>query len=106
MLLHNEIKKGGLYAWDPKVTEPQIGCNLFTIIERCGDRIIFESIDGKIIETVGSHCLIPAERALQRLRVLNGMEPPKEGSHERRSYDRELKYLTQFKNALDEYIGK
>ena len=105
MLLHNEIKKGGLYAWDLKVTEPELGCNLFTIIKVENDRITYESIDGKMMETVGSHCFVPAERALQRLKVLNEIEPPKEGSHERWKYDRELMYLAQFKKSFDEYIG-
>jgi hypothetical protein len=62
MLLESEIKIGGLYSWDLNVTDPDLGCNLFTIIDKKHDGlIVVESLDGHVVRTNGTHCMVPAK---------------------------------------------
>lgn len=100
----NEINVGGLYAWDTKVTEPTLGCNLFTILEDSHSdygRLLVESLDGCITFSCGEHCLVIAEKAMKRLNVLEALDVPEDDSCAKWSYDRELKYLRLFKSAYD-----
>ena len=107
MLMDNEIKVGELYAWDSVgfCSDPDNGCNLWTIRDASGDLLVAESLDGCVITRFGSHCLIPAERSLKRLEILRGMKKPEEKSHELWKYERELKNLTAFETAYNAYVN-
>lgn len=110
MLLEHEICVGDLYAWDySTVTHPMPGCNLFKILEDTKSdfsRLIVESVDGCLVFDCGPHCLTTVKRSLERLNVLNSIEPPEENTHERWVYDQEVKNLSKFKDAYDKHLLK
>lgn len=117
MLLKNEIKIGEIYAWDTSVTEPKAGCNVFKLMEieehtdydmgssECCKytTLILKSLDGKSVVSCGSHCLIPAWRALERLDVLRKAKPYSDNFHEY-SYEKELYFLEQFESSFKRII--
>lgn len=105
MLMKHEIIVGNLYAWDGAglCIEPDSGCNLWTIRDADDKLLVAESLDGCVVQTIGSHCLTPAQRALKRLEILRGMEKPTEKSHERWKFDMELKNLSAFEAAYNAY---
>jgi len=110
MLLANEIIEGAIYAWDTSVTEPAVGCNLFTIEKdtgtECG-RLTVRSIDGEKVMTCGEHCLVPVERALRRLEVLdNAQKEQSVSTLKEYSFKQEQKYLEMFQDAYTKYMNE
>ena len=105
MLKKEEIKVGEICAWDISVGRPDIGCNVFKIVEiyNMNDNIIcvIESIDGCKVKSVSPDCLITKERALRRLSVLESFGGKDNIAYcYRFSYIQELGNLKRFKEAL------
>ena len=107
MLMNNEIKVGEIYAWDTLglCSNGELGCHLWTIRSVDEELLTVESLDGGVITRFGSHCLIPAQRALKRLEILRGLEKPESDTHERWKYNREVEHLTAFETAYNAYVN-
>lgn len=105
MLKDKEIKLAGLYAWDVlSCSTPRAGCNLFKILkifkEDYKTICIVESIDGYRVDKVDSQCLIPKDRALERLNLLKNINVDALDNLQKSEYLKELEYLKMFERAL------
>ena len=109
MLKEKEIKIGELYAWDAtRGVTPNVGCYLFKLIKfsKKENFIIctIESLDGYIIDEVSSEYLIPQNRALKRLKILENINIDELDSLEKYKYKKEYKYLKEFEKSLANFI--